>query len=68
MTDTELLDWVERDGIQIWPQRKSKHGPVMQWWVQNVLPWVQTYDKTLRGALHKLAEAVNSTSAEKKCS
>jgi hypothetical protein len=56
--DESLLDFIERRGIQIWPMRKSKHGPVLHWWVQNVSPFVQTYDTTLRGALRKLQRVI----------
>lgn len=59
MTDTELLDFVEERGIQIWAQRKSKHGPVTHWWVQNVFPFIQTYAPTVREALIKLKKKVN---------
>lgn len=59
MSDTELLDFVEKHGIQIWPARRSKHGPIVVWWVQNATPFIQTYDRsTLRGALHKLAASM----------
>lgn len=58
MTDTELLDFVEKHGIQIWPVRKSKHGPVIHWWVQNPAPFFQTYGPTVRQALTQLKEKV----------
>jgi hypothetical protein len=54
----DLIDFIEKRGIQIWPTRQSKHGPVINWWVQNVSPWVQTSDTTLRGALAKLQKAL----------
>lgn len=57
MNDKQLIDWMERDGIQAWPVRASKHGPVLRWWVQLVLPFMQVSDTTLRAALEKLAEA-----------
>jgi len=64
MSDKELLDWIERDGIQIWPIRKSKHGPVTSWYVQNPAPFQQTYGDTVREALHKLAKSSIATSTE----
>ena len=58
MTDTEMIDCVEKNGIQIWPTRKSKHGPVLQWWVQNILPFCQTARPRLRDALEALAQEI----------
>jgi len=60
MTDFQLLNFVEERGIQIWPTRKVKHGPVINWYVQNVCPFVQTYAPTLREALTKLKEAIDN--------
>lgn len=59
MTDTELLDFVEQRGIQIFPQRKSKHGPVIHWWVVNPTPFFETYGPTLRGTLTRMKEKVD---------
>jgi len=58
MTDTELLNFVESNGIQIWPVRKTKHGPVMQWWVQNPSPWFQMSATSLRVALERLKKKI----------
>jgi hypothetical protein len=59
--DESLLDFIERRGIQIWSIRKSKHGPVTHFWVQNPSPFVQTYDVTVRGALRKLKNALEKS-------
>jgi len=67
MTDTELFDFVELRGIQIWPQRKSKHGPIMCWWVQNPSPFFQTSSPSLRVALQnlkKVADEVDSKQSD----
>lgn len=54
MSDTELFDFISENGIQIWPQRKSKHSPVLRWWVQNVTPFFQVSDTDLRKAVERL--------------
>lgn len=60
MSDTELLDMVQKRGIQIWPQRKTAHGPVINWYAQNVSPFIQTYGSTVREALLKLKKAIDN--------
>lgn len=56
MTDKQLVDFVEKHGIQIWPMRQVKHGPVLQWWVQRVSPFLQLARPKLRDALKALAD------------
>jgi hypothetical protein len=59
MTDTELVNFISENGIQVWPQRKSKHAPVLRWWVQNVSPFVQISDGDLRSAVERLRVIVS---------
>lgn len=61
MSDSELMDFVQQRGIQIWPVRKSKHGPVMNWYAQNVFPFIQSYGGTVREALTKLEKAIQGS-------
>lgn len=61
MSDKELLDMVQERGIQIWPTRKSKNGPVMNWYAQNVFPFIQSYGGTVREALTKLEKAIRES-------
>lgn len=56
MSDKQLLDFVEKNGIQIWPVRQSKHGAVLNWWVQRVSPFLQLARPKLREALEALAK------------
>lgn len=52
---------VQERGIQIWPTRKSKNGPVMNWYAQNVFPFIQSYGGTVREALTKLEKAIRES-------
>lgn len=56
MTDTDILDFVEKHGIQIWPQRKSRTGPVLNWYAQYPFPFVQVARASCRAALADLIE------------
>jgi hypothetical protein len=59
MKDTELLDFIQRNGIQIWPVRSSRYSPVVAWYAQNVLPFIQAQGATVREALTNLKKGID---------
>jgi hypothetical protein len=58
MSAEEFEEFIERNGVQLWPQRKAKHGPIMQWWAQVSFPFEQTYGATPKEAVEKLYGAL----------
>jgi hypothetical protein len=54
----DLIEFIEQRGLQIWPVRKTRYGPVLFWYVQNVSPFLQVSDASLKGALQKLQKAL----------
>ena len=58
MSDFQLMNFVEEKAIQIWPLRKSKYGPVVNWYAQNTAPFIQMHGTSVREALTKLHDAM----------
>jgi hypothetical protein len=59
MSDSELIAFIEANGIQLWPVRKSKHGPILHWYAQATSPFQQLAAPTARLALARLFTALS---------
>lgn len=51
MTDSQLIDWIEKNAVQIWPNRDAINKRVDNWTVQVPQPFDQYTADTLREAL-----------------
>ena len=50
MSDSALLDFMDDNGVQCWPER-YKTGVIRYWVAQMPKPFIQVTRATLRGAL-----------------
>lgn len=53
--DALYLDFIETNGLQIWPDRKTRESVIFSWTVQCAKPFLQVSHETLKGALTKMA-------------
>ncbi len=68
MSDTELVDFVEKHGVQVWPMRgradkfsknvRRTPGEILNWTAQYPQPFVQMTRGTFRAAVTDLKEAL----------
>lgn len=77
-TDTELVDFVEKNGVQVWPQReRERQGPggndkirripgeIFCWTAQVVLPFMQISRPKWREAVSDLKKAYEESKSSK---
>lgn len=64
MTDTELVDFVDKRGIQVWPERKrTGTREIFGWWAQSPHPvFMQIAKPTWRMAVEALRDAMKKHS------
>lgn len=79
MTDTELVDFVEKHGVQVWPQRqrsqigpggddkiRSVPGEILNWTAQFPTPrFLQITRSHWRDAVSDLIKVIEETSQQK---
>jgi hypothetical protein len=69
LSDTELIEFVEKHGVQVWPQRARADrfnkaivartpGEILNWTAQYPRPFVQMTRGTFRAAVTDLKEAL----------
>ncbi len=75
MSDTELIEFIEKHGVQVWPMRqRGRYGPSTEQRVRRVpgeiqgwtaqfapTPFIQCTDSTWRGSVTKLKQAYEKT-------
>lgn len=59
MSDKDWMNFIESRGVHVYPQRRSKHGPIMHWFTATPTPFIQTSGNTLKEALVRLYEALD---------
>jgi hypothetical protein len=59
LNDSDWMKFIEERGVHIYPQRRSKHGPIMHWFTATPTPFIQTSGNTLKEALVRLYEALD---------
>jgi len=67
MNDQEILDFIDFNGIQCWPEWTPDHQ-VKNWIAQNRKPFLQCSRKTLRAAVVDLSGWMKEGGAEPKYS
>lgn len=52
--DELFLDFMERRGVQVWPNRNSKGTAIVSWTASCANPFIQTTKQNLKAAIVKL--------------